>query len=114
IDFKMLGRLREEAHDPGELEFLEATAYFHENRLSEAIEHARNVAKEDIDAPRAKMLILEAYALQGNIEAVEIDLQSAADLVHPQHFVEYLCQVAVANSSEPEASVERAVKIINE
>jgi hypothetical protein len=54
VAFKMLGRLREEAHDPGELEFLEATAFFHENRLSEAIEHARKVAKEDVDAARAR------------------------------------------------------------
>jgi hypothetical protein len=114
IAFKMLGRLREEAHDPGELEFLEATAFFHENRLSEAIEHARNVAKEDIDAPRAKMLILEAHALQADIDALEIDLQSASDLRFPAYFVEYLCQVAVANSSDPEAAVERAVKIIND
>jgi hypothetical protein len=114
VAFKMLGRLREEAHDPGELEFLEATAFFQENRLSEAIKHARTVAKNNIDAPRATMLILEAHALQGNIDAVEIDLQSAADLTFPRHFVAYLCQVAVANSSEPEASVERAIKIIND
>ena len=31
VAFKMLGRLREEAHDPGELEFLEATAFFQQN-----------------------------------------------------------------------------------
>jgi hypothetical protein len=114
VAFKMLGRLREEAHDPGELEFLEATAFFHQNRLSEAIEHARRVAKNNIDTPRATMLILEAHALQGNIDAVAIDLQSASGFGFPQHFAEYLCQVAVANSSDPEASLERAIKIIND
>jgi hypothetical protein len=41
LAFKMLGRLREEEHDPGELEFLEATAYFQQNRLSEAIQHEK-------------------------------------------------------------------------
>jgi hypothetical protein len=31
--FKLVGRLREEAHDPGEVAFLEATASFHSNRF---------------------------------------------------------------------------------
>jgi hypothetical protein len=109
LAFKMLGRLREEAHDSGELEFLEATAFFHDNRLKDAIEHASKVSREDIDWSRAAMLILESHALQGNIDA--INLQSGLSL--PRYFLPYLCQVAVANSSDPEASAERAVKLIS-
>src|SRR5262249_44826662 len=46
---KMLGRLREEEHDPGELAFLEATESFHSKHYLEAIEHARNVLTSAID-----------------------------------------------------------------
>jgi hypothetical protein len=47
--FKMVGRLREESHDKGEVAFLEQTASFHSNRFEEAIRYAREVANDAID-----------------------------------------------------------------
>ena len=110
--FKMLGRLREEEHDPGELEFLEATAFFHANRVTDAIRHARNVPKGSIDWHRAFMLVLEAYALQGNIQFISNALQEQPNIVFPPFFLKYICQVAVYNSPDPEASLERVAAII--
>lgn len=52
LAFKMVGRLRDEEHDPGELAFLEATASFHSNRFDEAIKHAREVPQDAIDCNR--------------------------------------------------------------
>jgi hypothetical protein len=114
LAFKMLGRLREEAHDSGELEFLEATAFFQENRFREAIEHARRVSKDDIDGPRAVMLILEAYALEGDIDLVARELNGSSDVTLPSHFIAYLCQLAVANSSDPEGSANKAIALIHD
>ena len=111
---KMLGRLREEEHDIGELNFLEATESFHSRHYTEAIEHARRVPKTGIDWPRAFMLILETYALQGTIDAIEAEIQTTPSFVFPQFFISYVCQVAIENSDAPERSLECAKSIIND
>jgi hypothetical protein len=109
--FKMLGRLREEKHDIGELEFLEATASFHSCRLEDAIRHAGSVPSGSIDWPRARMLILEAHALMGDISALELDTQEPLDFQLPQYFLAFVCQLAVANSSIPEEALQRVLDL---
>lgn len=112
--FKMVGRLREEEHDIGELAFLEATASFHSNRFDEAIQHARNVPKGAIDWSRAFMLLLESQALQGDIEALSAEIQASPEFSFPQFFIPYICQIVVENSPTPEESFKQADALINE
>jgi hypothetical protein len=109
--FKMLGRLRKEKHDIGELEFLEATASFHSGRLDDAIRHAGSVPGGSIDWPRARMLILEAHALMGDVSALEQDTQETLDFQLPQYFLAFVCQLAVANSSNPEEAIQRILDL---
>jgi hypothetical protein len=62
VALKLLGRLREEAHDPGELEYLEGLCHFHANAFTEAIHRARKVPTDTIDFPAARAIILESLA----------------------------------------------------
>jgi hypothetical protein len=110
----MVGRLREEEHDIGELAFLEATASFHSNRFDETTRHAREVPKDAIDWPRAFMLLLESLALQGDIEALSEEIQSTPRFPFPEFFILYICQVAVENNARPEEAFKRATAIIIE
>jgi hypothetical protein len=114
LAFKMVGRLRDEEHDLGELAFLEATASFHSNRFDEAIQHAREVPQNAIDWPRAFMLKLESQAYKGDIEAVSESIQSAPGFLYPDFFILYVCQVAVDNNPFPEEAFERVKTIIVE
>ena len=62
---KMLGRLRDEEHDVGELAFLEATESFHSKHYRGAIEYAKKVPETAIDWPRAYMLIVRIPRISG-------------------------------------------------
>jgi hypothetical protein len=110
--FKMVGRLREEAHHPGEVAFLEATASFHSNRFEEAIKLAREVRNDAIDWPRAFMLLLESQAYLGDFEPIELELSAHPDFLFPDYFIRYLCQITVENSSSPSDALERGLAII--
>jgi hypothetical protein len=114
LAFKMIGRLRDEDHDSGELDFLEATAYFHANRLSDAVSHAQAVPKTGPDWPRAFMLALEALAFQGNLEAISEQIRAESDFRLPQFFIPYICQVAVENSATPDLALRQAQTLIND
>ena len=92
--FKMVGGLREEAHDEGEVAFLEATASFHSNRFEEAIRHAREVPKDAIDWPRAFMLLLESHAYLGDFSSIATEISAHPDFIFPEYFSRYVCQVA--------------------
>jgi hypothetical protein len=110
--FKMIGHLKEEEHDTGELEFLEATAWFHSNRFEQAIQYAQRVPRDAIDWARAFMLLLESLALQGDIEALTDRIESEPTFVFPDFFIRYLCQVAIENSPAPEQAFHWATIII--
>jgi hypothetical protein len=110
--FKLVGRLREEAHDPGEVAFLEATASFHSNRFEEAIKLAREVPRDAIDWPRAFMLLLESQAYSGDFGPIELELSAHPDFLFPDYFIRYLCQITVENSSAPRDALERGSVII--
>ena len=110
----MLGRLREEEHDPGELAFLEATECFHSKHYIEAIEHARNVSSTAKDWPRALMLILESHAYCGDVEALNAELEAVPDFVFPEFFIPYIYQVAIENSDIPETYFESAMMIVSD
>ena len=111
---KMLGRLREEQHDVGELAFFEATEAFHSKHYDEAVAHARSVPETAIDWPRAFMLILESYAYLGEVEAIEAEVNGAPGFTFPPFFIPYIYQVAVENSRDPEVYVEKLLPIIGE
>ncbi|WP_133116243.1 hypothetical protein [Mesorhizobium wenxiniae] len=110
--YKLVGRLREEAHDTGEVAFLEATASFHSNRFEEAITLAREVPDNAIDWPRAFMLLLESQAYLGEFGPIEFELGAHSDFLFPECFIRYLCQITVENSPSPRVALERASTII--
>ena len=83
----MIGRLREEAHDKGEVAFLEATASFHSNRFEEAIRYAREIPNEAIDWPRAFMLLLESRASLGDFGSIETEISAHPDFIFPEYFL---------------------------
>src|ERR1017187_2835020 len=81
VALKLLARLREEAHDPGELEYLESLCHLHANAFNDAIHWARKVPTDAIDYPAARAVILESLAflwrfLIGNPSAATIDRKS--------------------------------------
>jgi hypothetical protein len=110
--FKLVGRLRDEEHDPGEVAFLEATVSFHSNRFDEAIGFAREVPTEAIDWPRAFMLLLESYGYLGDVGSIEAELRAHPEFLFPEYFLRYVFQITIENSSAPEIALKRASKII--
>src|SRR5260370_11252179 len=75
IALKLLARLREEAHDPGELEYLEALCHFHANEFTEAMHWAQKVPKDAIDFPATRAVILESLAFLSRAEQLVAELQ---------------------------------------
>lgn len=112
--FKLVGRLREEAHDPGEVAFLEATASFHSDRFDEAVKLTREVPTDAVDWPRAFMLKLEALAYLGDFAPIEEELHAHPTFLFPEYFIRYICQIAIENGSMPDNAFERASHILQD
>jgi hypothetical protein len=106
LAFKMLGRLREEDHDPGELEYLEAVANFYANELDKAIEYASSVQSGSADWLRASFIKIEALAIQGKTEDFLEVLNSNDDLQIPINYMRYLLQLLIRNAPDPPGSLE--------
>lgn len=106
LAFKIIGRLRADSHDLGELDYLEAQAYFRSNDFSEAIRIGSNVPDHSIDYPAAQALLMEAHALLGNIEAVLSLLRTFGIDKMSSGFVVYLFQLLIYNALEPLKAVE--------
>ena len=102
LAYKTIGRLREEDHDPGELDFFEANAAFSANRFSEAIEWAEKVPPGQIDWHGAFKLKLESLAWLGKVDSIikELHHEQVVRLALP--FRLYLGQIATLNSGTPE------------
>lgn len=98
---RLLGTLREEAHDKGEIVYLEALVLFHANDFSSAIASARQVSAEAIDGPRARLLILESLAYLGDLATIVEELADRRNDRLPDFFLRYLYQVAFANGASP-------------
>ncbi len=106
----MLGRLKIGDHDPGELDYLEALAEFHSGDLDAAIARARKVPVDAIDFRRARLLIIEAHALKGDVVAFERELSSMSPEFFPLFFLPYVWQTALRNSDDPEATINKALR----
>jgi len=112
--FKMVGRLREESHDKGEVAFLEQTASFHSNRFEEAIRYAREVPNDAIDWPRSFMLLLESHAYLGDFGSIETKLRAHSNFLFPDYFLPYVCQLAIEHSSAPKDTLHQTQRIIED
>lgn len=98
---KMLGQLREEKHDVGELEFLEASVLFYSNKFKDAIYFARQVPVDSLDWPRSYMILLESYAYQGDFNSIKAEIIAHPEFLFPQGFILYIGQITVKNSLLP-------------
>jgi hypothetical protein len=109
--FKMLGRLREEQHDPGEIDYLEALALFYCNDFQKATECARKVPPGAIDGPRARLIILESLAFLGELSTIAREVSQSGGVKWPPFFLRYVCQIALANSAQPEDHLAQAQEL---
>jgi len=107
--FKVIGRLKEESHDAGELSYLEALARYHSDDLLGCIKYAAQVSPGHIDYPGACALWLEALAYQGSPEALFQRLTEVGTASLSPLFLRYLIQVTVLHSDDP----ERAASFLN-
>ncbi|SIT40041.1 hypothetical protein BN2476_230358 [Paraburkholderia piptadeniae] len=104
--FKIIGALKEEAHHPGELEFLEAMALFHSDDLNKCISYASKVGPNHIDYRAAKALQLECLAYCGRVaQLVELVEEVGASTISPMFF-RYLGQLLALNAPDPENALK--------
>lgn len=111
---KMLGRFRETEHDEGEIDYLEATLLFRENRPREAIVCAQKLGQDNIDWPRAQMLMMECFALLGLSEHAFKFAPTGEVAIYPENFLDYICQLCISNSSSPEKVEKLATELLHE
>jgi hypothetical protein len=86
---------------------MKATASFHSNRFDEAIKLAREVPTDAIDWPRAFMLLLDSYGYLGDFGPIEDELRTHPEILVPEYFLPYVCQVTIANSPAPKTAFMR-------
>ncbi|WP_434572432.1 hypothetical protein J3P88_25985 [Pseudomonas sp. Z3-6] len=101
VVFKIIGRLKDDCHDDGELEFLEAMARFHSNDLKGCVSYASRVTKDHIDFAGAKALQLECLAYLGDVAELIIVLNSLGPSKLSPMFMLYLGQLLVLNAQDP-------------
>jgi len=102
--FKIVGKLKEESHDPGELAYLEALTRFHCDDLEGCIKYAAQVAPDHADHASASALWLESLAYQGSAAVLLDRLKILGTASLSPMFLAYLTQVLLLNSSDPEAA----------
>jgi len=105
VALKILGRLRERDHDPGELEYLEALCHFHANEFREAIYWARKVPEGTVDYSGARAVVLEAQAFLTDTEGLASELKAHQPKEITPSFLAYLMQVSIRQSDDPDAVV---------
>ena len=105
VALKLLGRLREQDHDPGELEYLEALCHFHGNEFHEAIYWAKKVPAGTIDYPAARAVVLEAQAFLSDTDGLVSELQTHRPNDITPSFLAYLMQLSIRQSDDPDATV---------
>lgn len=104
--FKIIGRLKEESHDVGELDFLEALARFHSDDLEGCISYASRVTKDHIDFNAARALQLECLAYRGSVTKLLNLLESLGPSTISPMFMRYLGQVLALNAQDPAQAVQ--------
>ena len=106
VAFKIIGKLREEAHDSGELDYLEANAYFRSNNFLDAERIALLVPEDAIDYPASQGLILECLAYQGRLAELTARLRALGPRKLTPAFFTYLMQVTLLNAEDVYAALE--------
>lgn len=105
VALKLLGRLREQDHDPGELPYLEALCHLHASEFGEAIYWAKKVPAGTIDYQAARAVILEAQAFLADTDGLAGELQAHQPNEITPSFLSYLMQVSIRQSDDPDAAV---------
>ncbi|MBH31956.1 MAG: hypothetical protein CMG71_08260 [Candidatus Marinimicrobia bacterium] len=92
LSYKLLGRLRPEDHDPGEIAYLESTVEFHSGRFQDCIKYAQRISRDDIEGPAAVLLIIESYARLGELDSVIKEISTNSGVLFPIGFKTYVRQ----------------------
>lgn len=100
--FKIIGKLKDESHDPGELAYLEALAMFHSDDLDGCIRYAARVSSTHADFPAASALWLESLAYRGEPRELIERIEAIGSTSLTPMFFRYLVQVLILNSGDPE------------
>ena len=112
---RILGALREDAHDPGEVDYLSALAGFFANEWEETIQFACRVQKDNPDYLNAQALLMEAFARRGDSKSLFALITASLDgdkeyTALSQFFIRYLAQCLVEDSENPEESFSEFVR----
>ncbi|HEV2175098.1 MAG TPA: hypothetical protein VGR71_16110, partial [Nitrospira sp.] len=105
VALKLLGRLREQDHDPGELAYLEALCHLHANEFGEAIYWAKKVPVGAIDYPAAGAVVLESQAFLADADGLTAELHARQPHEITPSFLSYLMQVCIRQSDSPDTAV---------
>ncbi|WP_042462152.1 hypothetical protein [Neobacillus dielmonensis] len=112
IAFKILGKLKDQDHDEGELNYLEALSCFHSNDFTGAIQYAQKLKSGQIDFPSAQALILESYALLGDVSHLSQCLETQQGKISFPFFM-YIMQQAVLHSDNYEDDIRQIEAILS-
>jgi hypothetical protein len=100
--YRLVGRLREEDHDEGEVDYFEALAAFMANEFRDAAMFAKRVNPRNIDWNQSYMIALESYAWLGDVDSLVFDIKKYGLDTLPPCFELYLGQIATRSSLSPE------------
>lgn len=100
VVFKIIGRLKDDCHDDGELEFLEAMARFHSNDLK-VVFLTRPVSPKIILILQGPKPTTRVLGLSGDVAELIIVLNSLRPSKLSPMFMLYLGQLLVLNAQDP-------------
>ena len=103
IAFKLLGRLRD--LDDGEDCYLEALAHFTNEEYEDAIRFAKKVKPGEIDYPSASAMIMECYAIMGDIKSFNRYMEDIKNKISSSYLI-YLLQTLICNLNSEELDDE--------
>ncbi|CAN7505945.1 hypothetical protein LJR296_003361 [Cupriavidus necator] len=107
VAFKIIGKLKEASHDPGEIAYLEALARFHADDFAGAIKYSAKVSVDHVDYPRASAVWLESLAYQGDVDSLTARIRAVGPSSLSPMFFRYLVQVLISNATRPEDAAKK-------
>jgi len=102
---KLLGHLREQDHDLGEVAYLEALCHFQANEYQDAIRCAKEVPSGSFDYSAACATVLESQAFLADTKTLVKELQTHKPNEITPSFLSYLMQVSIRQSDDPKEAV---------
>jgi hypothetical protein len=104
VAYKIIGKLNSNAHDEGEIAYLEAVVHFYTNDFNSCINYCKRIKSEDADFPGASALWIESLAYIGDTEGFWEQLGKMPDSSISPMYARYLFQTLLFNTKNPKAA----------